>query len=96
MPGFRKAGEIPTDYELATGNERMELLSNLAGEDPWPDFHPLHLSTKPTAKNPFKITGVDPVRYIGCTGFPADTHEPVWLTVRPGVLERCPHVRLFS
>lgn len=56
IPGYRNPEEIATDYELATGNERIELLTKLAGEDPWPDYHPVYLNGRPTAKNPHKIT----------------------------------------
>ncbi|KAJ3226948.1 Cytochrome c oxidase subunit 4 [Clydaea vesicula] len=91
IPGFRAPGEIPTNYELATGTERYEYFKKLEGEDPWADLKPIHLSVKPTKHNPVIIKGIDPVRYIGCTGFPADSHEGVWLTIHPSRIERCPH-----
>jgi len=32
-----------------------------------------------------------PNRYLGCTGYPADSHDTIWLTVsRSRPLERCP------
>ncbi|KAI9015095.1 cytochrome c oxidase subunit VB-domain-containing protein [Gaertneriomyces semiglobifer] len=93
-PGFRAPGQIPTDWEVATGAERYELLKRLAGEEPWEDLQPVYLAQRPTKKNPAVITGVDPERYIACTGFPADSHEAIWLTIRDHGKERvdrCPH-----
>ena len=97
VPGFRKPGAIPTDYELASGSERFEYLKRLEGQDPWKDLHPITLTSKPTVKNPYVIRGIDAERYIGCTGspsnqgYPANSHEPVYLTIRPGDLDKCPH-----
>ncbi|KAI8924894.1 cytochrome c oxidase subunit VB-domain-containing protein [Entophlyctis helioformis] len=92
VPGFREPGQVPTNYELAAGLERYEYLKTLKGEDPWEDMHPIVLTKKGTAKEPIVVRGVDPERYVGCTGFPADSHEAVWLTVRPhGKVDRCPH-----
>jgi cytochrome c oxidase subunit 5b len=68
IPGFRQPGEIATNFELATGNERYEYLKRLNNEEPWEDLKPIHLTSKPTAKNPVVVKGVDPVRYVGCTG----------------------------
>jgi len=87
MPGFR--GSF---YELITGAERYEYLAQLAGKDPWEDMHPIYLNKgRPTVKNPVVIKGIDLVRYIGCTGYPADSHEPIWLTIHPEINNRCPH-----
>lgn len=35
IPGFREPGVVATDYEIATGTERYELLEKLEGRDPW-------------------------------------------------------------
>lgn len=32
IPGFRESGMVPTDYEVAAGLERYELLKKLKGE----------------------------------------------------------------
>ncbi|KAJ3241299.1 Cytochrome c oxidase subunit 4 [Chytriomyces hyalinus] len=92
VPGYRAPGQIAHNWEIATGNERYEYVKRLEGEEPWPDMQPYYMKTKPTAANPFVVTGSDPEKYVGCTGFPADTHETVWLTLRShrGV-DRCPH-----
>lgn len=68
IPGFREPGQIATNFDVATGNERYEYLAELEGKDPWEDLHPIYLTSKPTIANPVVIKGVDPVRYIGCTG----------------------------
>ncbi|KAJ3404047.1 Cytochrome c oxidase subunit 4 [Chytridiales sp. JEL 0842] len=92
VPGYREEGKVATNWELATGNERYEYLKKLRGEEPWEDMKPIYLMEKPTKKNPFVIRGSDPEKYVGCTGFPADSHEAVWLTLRPhGGVDRCPH-----
>ncbi|KAJ1562546.1 Cytochrome c oxidase subunit 4 [Cladochytrium tenue] len=93
IPGYRKDGVVPKNWELATGPERYELERNLAGHKvAFEGMNPIYLTSKPTAKNPYVIHGTDVVKYIGCTGFPADTHEIVWLTLseHKGV-DRCPH-----
>ena len=28
---------------------------------------------------------------IFLVGYPADTHEPIWLTIHPKINNRCPH-----
>lgn len=68
IPGFREPAQVPTDYELAVGLERYELLKTLKGEDPWEDLHPIEITKKGTVKEPIHVTGVDVERYIGCTG----------------------------
>jgi cytochrome c oxidase subunit 5b len=68
IPGFRESGQIATDYEVASGLERYELLKKLKGEDPWEDLHPITFKEKGTVKNPIEIKGIDEERYIGCTG----------------------------
>ena len=93
-PGFRAPGAVPTNYELATGTQRFELLSQLKGEDPWDDMHPIVITRKGTKTDPIIVKGVDPVRYVACSGFPVDSHETLWLTLRPhknGAVDRCPH-----
>ncbi|KAJ1327201.1 hypothetical protein BSLG_010543 [Batrachochytrium salamandrivorans] len=92
VPGFREPGQIPSNYEIASGLERYEYLKLLKGEDPWEDLQPIVLTEAGTMKKPIIVRGIDPERYVGCTGFPAESHEAVWLTVRPhGGVDRCPH-----
>ncbi|KAI9325068.1 cytochrome c oxidase subunit VB-domain-containing protein [Zopfochytrium polystomum] len=93
IPGYRKDGEVAKNWELATGNERYELIKNLEGvKNPYENFVPIYLTQKPTTKNPYILRGDDPEQYVGCTGFPAESHEQIWLTVRPHKgFDRCPH-----
>ncbi|KAI8814171.1 cytochrome c oxidase subunit VB-domain-containing protein [Cladochytrium replicatum] len=92
IPGFREAGQVPTNYEIATGIERHETLAHIAGEEPFEDMKPLFVSKLGTPMDPIVVTGVDSERYIGCTGVPVDSHDAIWLTVRPhGGVDRCPH-----
>lgn len=44
-----------------------------------------------TLDNPITVPSYGEERYLGCTGYPADSHVVIWLTVskdRP--IERCP------
>ncbi|KAI8588100.1 cytochrome c oxidase subunit VB-domain-containing protein [Geranomyces variabilis] len=93
LVGFREPGQIPTNYELMTGNERYEYMQRLQGKEPWEDLHPIVLTARGTTKNPIVVKGIDPERYIACTGFPADSHEAIWLTIRDHgkKFDRCPH-----
>jgi len=68
LPGFREAGQVPTNYEVAAGPERYEYLKKLAGEEPWEEMYPIYLSAKGTVQKPILVEGVDPERYIGCSG----------------------------
>ena len=68
IPGFRAPGQVATNWELATGAERYEYLKKLKGEDPWEDLNPIILNEPGTLKKPIIVSGVDPERYIGCTG----------------------------
>ncbi|KAJ3296896.1 Cytochrome c oxidase subunit 4 [Borealophlyctis nickersoniae] len=92
IPGYRAPGQVPTNWEIAAGKERYEYLMRLKGEEPWPDMLPLYIDAKGTTKNPIIITGSDPEKYVGCTGWPVDSHELVWLTIREHRgFDRCPH-----
>ncbi len=68
IPGFRQPGELPTNYEIAMGVERYEHLSKLQGKDPWKDMGPIVLTHKGTKENPIRLSGYDPVFYVGCSG----------------------------
>jgi hypothetical protein len=58
IPGFREPGVVATDYEVAAGLERYELLKALRGEDPWEDLHPINITAKGTVKNPIIVRGL--------------------------------------
>jgi len=89
IPPGGKAGSVPTDLEQATGLERLELLGKMQGIDIF-DMRPLDASRKGTLDNPIIVHGAGDEQYAGCTGYPADSHTVIWLTVsRDRPIERC-------
>ncbi|CAG8662027.1 7232_t:CDS:2 [Ambispora leptoticha] len=85
-----KPGTVPTDYEQATGLERAELLSKLEGKEYF-DLDPLPVPHFGTKKDPIFVKSLYNTRIIGCTGFPADSHDPLWLVIdRNHEIDRCP------
>ncbi|EEP76936.1 cytochrome c oxidase polypeptide IV [Uncinocarpus reesii 1704] len=82
-------GTIPTDIEQATGLERLELLGKMKGIDIF-NMQPLDASRLGTLDNPIMVKSGGPEQYVGCTGYPADSHTVIWLTVsRDRPVERC-------
>lgn len=75
-------GEVPNDFDQATGLERMELLGLMAGTQVF-DREPLDSSRKGTMENPIIVDSYEKYRYVGCTGSPAGSHQVQWL--RPNV-----------
>lgn len=82
-----KDHEIPTSFEQATGVERLELLAQMEGIDLFDD-RPLVQDRKGTPEDPVVVDSFHPVRYIGCTGFPADSQEVSWLKLEAGKVTR--------
>ncbi|EEB05950.2 cytochrome c oxidase subunit IV [Schizosaccharomyces japonicus yFS275] len=89
QPEGAPEGTIPTDLEQSTGLERAEMIADILGEDLF-DMAPLDSSRTGTVQDPIIVPSLDPYRYIGCTGSPADSHPIVWMTVKEGKLRRCP------
>ncbi|KAF7327845.1 hypothetical protein MKEN_00364300 [Mycena kentingensis (nom. inval.)] len=75
-----KPGEVPTDFEQATGLERFEMLGEMEGIDVF-DETPLDSSRVGTKKDPIMVLSYDPLRVIGCTGSPADSHDIIWINL---------------
>ncbi|KAJ7903498.1 cytochrome c oxidase subunit VB-domain-containing protein [Mycena olivaceomarginata] len=75
-----KTGEVPTDFEQATGLERFEMLGDMMGIDVF-DETPLDSSRVGTKKDPIMVLSYDNHRIVGCTGSPADSHDIVWIDV---------------
>ncbi|KAJ7285026.1 cytochrome c oxidase subunit VB-domain-containing protein [Mycena rebaudengoi] len=73
-----KAGEVPTDFEQATGLERFEMLGEMEGIDVF-DETPLDASRVGTKKDPIMVLSYSTERIIGCTGSPADSHDIIWI-----------------
>ncbi|KAK6338777.1 Cytochrome c oxidase subunit 4 [Orbilia brochopaga] len=84
-----KPGTVPTDLEQATGIERLEILGKMEGIDVF-DMKPLDASRMGTMENPIIAKSFGEEHYVGCTGYPADSHVTVWLTLsRTRPIERC-------
>ncbi|PGH07370.1 hypothetical protein AJ80_08011 [Polytolypa hystricis UAMH7299] len=84
-----KPGTMPTDYEQATGLDRLEILGKMQGIDVF-DLKPLDSSRLGTFEDPILVKSGGDEQYAGCTGSPADSHGVVWMTItkdRP--FERC-------
>ncbi|RMJ24702.1 hypothetical protein PHISP_04429 [Aspergillus sp. HF37] len=89
IPPGAKPGTVPTDVEHATGLERLELVGKMQGIDIF-DMRPLDASRKGTIDDPIVVNGAGDEQYAGCTGYPVDSHQVIWLTVsRDRPLERC-------
>ncbi|KAK8166656.1 cytochrome c oxidase polypeptide IV mitochondrial precursor [Phyllosticta citrichinensis] len=90
LPPGAAPGTIPTDLEQATGLERLEILGKVQGVDVF-DMKPLDASRLGTVDDPIIVRSFGDEQYAGCTGFPADSHTVIWLTMsRERPLERCP------
>ncbi|POS83474.1 hypothetical protein EPUL_005280, partial [Erysiphe pulchra] len=90
IPPGAKAGTIPSDIEQATGLERLEILGKMQGVDIF-DMKPLDASRLGTMDDPIIVKSAGEENYVGCTGYPADSHHVIWLTVsRSRPIERCP------
>ncbi len=64
-------------YEQSAGLERLEYLANLA-QRPLFLTDPLQVKSFGTLQNPIAVQSISGKRIVGCTGFPADSHEIVW------------------
>ncbi|KAG0162209.1 Cytochrome c oxidase subunit 4 [Apophysomyces sp. BC1034] len=85
-----KEGTVPTDLEQATGLERLELLAKMEGRELF-DMEPLNMTHLGTVKNPIVVQSHDQVRYVGCTGYPAESHDTIWLSLdKSHEHDRCP------
>ncbi|KAG1462535.1 hypothetical protein G6F56_005497 [Rhizopus delemar] len=84
------AGQIPNDLDQATGLERLELLATLEGKQMF-DMEPLNMTHLGTVKNPIVVKSHDPIRFVGCTGFPAESHDAIWINLdKSHEHDRCP------
>ncbi|MCJ1257532.1 Cytochrome c oxidase subunit 4 [Lignoscripta atroalba] len=90
LPPGTSPGTIPTDLDQATGLDRLEILGKMQGVDIF-DMKPLDASRKGTLDNPIVVRSFGDEQYAGCTGYPADSHVTIWLTMsRDRPVERCP------
>jgi cytochrome c oxidase subunit 5b len=104
-----KPGTVPTDFEQATGLERLELLGDMEGVAIF-DTEPLDSSRMGTLDDPILVPSLvsivltssvyeipdhlrdvqDVERIVGCTGFPADSHDVLWFNLTEKKKGRCP------
>ncbi|RDW94695.1 putative cytochrome c oxidase polypeptide iv [Coleophoma crateriformis] len=90
LPPGAAPGTVPTDLEQATGLERLEILGKMQGVDIF-DMKPLDASRKGTLDSPIMVKSFGDEQYAGCTGYPADSHTTIWVTMsRDRPIERCP------
>ncbi|KAF2437513.1 COX5B-domain-containing protein [Karstenula rhodostoma CBS 690.94] len=75
-----KPGTVPTDLEQATGLERLEILGKMQGIDVF-DMRPLDASRLGTPEDPIVVNSAGAEQYVGCTGYPADSHNVLWITL---------------
>lgn len=66
--------------QQATGIERFELMGKVEGIDVF-DMKPLQADRIGTIAEPIEVLSYYPVRQVGCTGFPADSHDTLWIDV---------------
>jgi len=79
---------VPTDVEQATGLERLQMLGDIEGIKVFDDT-PLDASRLGTKANPLLVPSYDVERIVGCTGFPADSHDVLWFNVKKDNQARC-------
>ncbi|KAL5119381.1 Cytochrome c oxidase subunit 4 [Pleosporales sp. CAS-2024a] len=80
VPPGAQPGTVPTDVEQATGLERLEILGKMQGIDIF-DMRPLDASRLGTPEDPIVVNSAGNEQYVGCTGFPADSHNVLWITL---------------
>ncbi|KIM39815.1 hypothetical protein M413DRAFT_50830, partial [Hebeloma cylindrosporum] len=83
-----KPGAVPTDFEQATGLERLQLLGDMEGINVFDDS-PLDSSRLGTKTNPVMVQCLDTERIVGCTGVPADSHDILWFNLKKDQQARC-------
>ncbi|KAF2247580.1 COX5B-domain-containing protein [Trematosphaeria pertusa] len=89
LPPGAKPGTVPTDLEQATGLERLEILGKMQGVDVF-DMKPLDASRLGTLEDPIVVNSAGNEQYLGCTGYPADSHNVLWITLtREEPVARC-------
>jgi cytochrome c oxidase subunit 5b len=75
-PGNR----IATPWEHTVGLERIEYLARMSGR-PLYLLDPLRIEHYGTLKEPISVDSVVGERIVGCTGYPKESHEVVWMLV---------------
>ncbi|KAI9594205.1 cytochrome c oxidase [Syncephalis fuscata] len=85
-----KSGEIPSDADQSTGLERLEILAKIKGQELW-DMNPLEVNRLGTVENPIIVETEVESRFVGCTGYPTESHDTLWINVcHDHKNDRCP------
>lgn len=84
--GLSDPRSFPTQYEHAAGIERVEYLADLSGKNIFLN-EPLKINHYGTLANPIIVDSLYEERIVGCSGFPKESHEILWMTVKG--TERC-------
>ena len=80
--------KIPTDLEIATGNERKELEAILAGNpDPF-NMHTVNKGAPGTRESPTLVPSMFDERIVGCICDEEST-SVAWMVLRKGPAQRC-------
>ncbi|KAH7101992.1 COX5B-domain-containing protein [Auriculariales sp. MPI-PUGE-AT-0066] len=84
------AGEVPSNATQATGHERLQLLGEMEGYDFF-ETEPLWIDRMGTPKDPIIVKSMGyPERLVGCSGYPVESHEIIWMNANAKQLARCP------
>lgn len=83
-----KPGVIPTDWDQATGLQRLELLGKREGVDVFDMEMPI-TEGKGTMESPYLVPTYIGYRYVGCKGSAEHDHKPYWMKVEEGKVSRC-------
>ncbi|RCK67380.1 Cytochrome c oxidase subunit 4, mitochondrial [Candida viswanathii] len=81
-------GVIPTDWDQATGLQRLELLGKQDGVDVFDMEMPIKEGSG-TMTDPYLVPTYIGYRYVGCKGSEEHDHKPYWMKVQEGEVSRC-------
>lgn len=85
-----KEGEVPTEYDQATGVARLELLGKMAGIDIF-DLGSSTPNRIGTPEDPIPVLSYDDYRFVGCGGIEGkNVHELIYLRPTTEKVSRCP------
>ncbi|KAF8328116.1 Zncox4 [Cantharellus anzutake] len=54
------------------------------------EMQPLEVTRLGTKADPIVVRSFAPLRQVGCTGFPVDSHDTIWLNLTKDKRSRCP------
>lgn len=85
-----KDGEVPTEYDQATGAARLEFLGKMAGIDVF-DLGSCTPNRIGTPEDPIPVLSYDDYRFVGCGGIEGkNVHEIIYLRPTTEKVSRCP------